>query len=162
MLMLDLGLRVRPLRLRSGGTGSGLGSQGYRTIEDSGGGSEGERLLRTADRQSVAGVFGLVHSTKRAALEAYRQRMDDSLQSRAAASELGPGIPDPLEGLPATRLGTHRIPLGFELRKKSVLGGLHHEYGLARGWQRDTDEVFCVAHVVVWARVAVNVYSKCM
>jgi hypothetical protein len=45
---------------------------------------------------------------------------------------LGPGIPDPVEGLPATRLGTHKIPEGFGLRKKPVLGGLHHEYRLER------------------------------
>jgi transposase InsO family protein len=41
---------------------------------------------------------------------------------------LGPGIPVPEEGLPATRLGTRKIPEGFELRKKPIFGGLHHEY----------------------------------
>jgi transposase InsO family protein len=45
---------------------------------------------------------------------------------------LGPGIPDPPEGLPATQMGTHNIPAGFGLRKKAVLGGLHHEYRLER------------------------------
>jgi putative transposase len=45
---------------------------------------------------------------------------------------LGPGIPDPPEGLPATLMGTHKIPAGFGLRKKAVLGGLHHEYRLER------------------------------
>jgi hypothetical protein len=67
--------------------GPGLRSHGRSRIEDSGWGSEGQRLLRTADRQSAAGVFGLVHSTERATGAAVRQRMDAALQPRAAASE---------------------------------------------------------------------------
>ena len=110
---------------------TGLGSDGRSRVEDSGWGSEGKRLLRTADRQSAAGVFGLVHSTERHVRRFAREWMIHYNRGWPHLS-LGPGIPDPEEGLPATRLGTHKIPEGFGLRKKLVLGGLLHEYRLER------------------------------
>jgi putative transposase len=46
---------------------------------------------------------------------------------------LGPGIPDPPVGLPVDRNGhRHNVPEGFAIKKKSVLGGLHHEHRLER------------------------------
>jgi transposase InsO family protein len=46
---------------------------------------------------------------------------------------LGPGIPDPPPGLPVLDL-SHRYNVadGFSIKKKSILGGLHHEYRLGR------------------------------
>src|ERR1017187_843489 len=46
---------------------------------------------------------------------------------------LGPGIPDPPPGLPIVHL-SHRYNVadGFSIKKKSILGGLHHEYRLER------------------------------
>ena len=45
---------------------------------------------------------------------------------------LGPGVPDPPAGIPAALQSTrHQIPDGLELIAQPVLGGLHHEYGLA-------------------------------
>ena len=46
-------------------------------------------------------------------------------------SNIGPGIPDPPSGLPAT-LQTHRhlIPNHLKVSFRPILGGLHHEYGL--------------------------------
>jgi putative transposase len=44
---------------------------------------------------------------------------------------LGPGIPDPLPGLSLHTTG-HRLPHGHRVRKKPILGGLHHEYRLEK------------------------------
>ena len=43
---------------------------------------------------------------------------------------LGPGIPHPPAGLPAPPLIGHRLPAHSRVVSRSVLGGLHHEYGL--------------------------------
>jgi putative transposase len=45
-------------------------------------------------------------------------------------TSLGPGIPHPPAGLPATPLIGHRLPAQSRVVSRSVLGGLHHEYGL--------------------------------
>jgi transposase InsO family protein len=45
---------------------------------------------------------------------------------------LGPGIPHPLAGLPATPLIGHRLPSDSRVVARSILGGLHHEYGLEK------------------------------
>ncbi len=46
---------------------------------------------------------------------------------------LGPGIPDPHEGLPV-KLGEsrHVLPAGNRVVSRPVLNGLHHEYGLEK------------------------------
>jgi putative transposase len=47
-------------------------------------------------------------------------------------SSLGPGIPDPPVDLPVTpNKRRHRIPSHCQVVARPVLGGLHHEYGLA-------------------------------
>ena len=47
---------------------------------------------------------------------------------------LGPGVPDPpAKAVPfQTQPSRHRIREGVVVLAKSVLGGLHHEYSLAR------------------------------
>jgi putative transposase len=47
-------------------------------------------------------------------------------------SSLGPGLPEPPSQLPAPVLAGHRLPRGSRVVARSVLGGLHHEYGLER------------------------------
>ena|SRR5580704_9667085 len=44
-----------------------------------------------------------------------------------------PGIPDPPPGSPvAAQICRHAVSDGFSIKKKSILGGLHHEYRLER------------------------------
>ncbi len=43
---------------------------------------------------------------------------------------LGPGIPAPLYASPPQTEHRHRLPQGHRVRRKAVLGGLHHEYRL--------------------------------
>ena len=45
-------------------------------------------------------------------------------------SSLGPGIPEPLQAKIPTSVHRHELPKGYRIIEKSVLGGLHHEYGL--------------------------------
>jgi len=46
---------------------------------------------------------------------------------------LGPGIPDPPPGSPVTaQIRRHVVSDGFSIKKKPILGGLHHEYRLER------------------------------
>lgn len=46
---------------------------------------------------------------------------------------LGPGIPNPPPGSPVTeQIRRHLVPDGFSIKKKPILGGLHHEYRLER------------------------------
>jgi hypothetical protein len=47
-------------------------------------------------------------------------------------SSLGPGLPEPTrESVPASD-HRHELPAGQRVEKRSVLGGLHHEYRLVR------------------------------
>jgi transposase InsO family protein len=47
-------------------------------------------------------------------------------------SSLGPGVPDPIRPSPPMSGHRHRLPAGYVLRRKAVLGGLHHEYWLEK------------------------------
>ncbi|HEY6341192.1 MAG TPA: integrase core domain-containing protein [Bryobacteraceae bacterium] len=45
---------------------------------------------------------------------------------------LGPGLPEPMSEQVPPNPHRHRLPFGYRVVKRSVLGGLHHEYGLAK------------------------------
>jgi len=47
-------------------------------------------------------------------------------------SALGPGVPEPISERVPRNEHRHRLPVGYRVVKRSVLGGLHHEYGLAK------------------------------
>src|SRR5499427_7132750 len=47
-------------------------------------------------------------------------------------SALGPGLPEPLSDQVPSHQHRHRLPIGYQVVKRSVLGGLHHEYGLKK------------------------------
>jgi hypothetical protein len=45
---------------------------------------------------------------------------------------LGPGLPEPMSEQVPSNEHRHSLPFGYRVVKRSVLGGLHHEYGLVR------------------------------
>lgn len=45
-------------------------------------------------------------------------------------SSLGPGIPERFQAEAPAGVHRHRLPDGYRVVKKPILGGLHHEYGL--------------------------------
>jgi transposase InsO family protein len=45
-------------------------------------------------------------------------------------SALGPGLPEPMSDKLPSNKHRHSLPVGYQVVKRSVLGGLHHEYGL--------------------------------
>src|SRR6516164_4881037 len=45
---------------------------------------------------------------------------------------LGPGLPEPMSEQVPLNEHRHRVPVGYRVVKRSVLGGLHHEYGLMK------------------------------
>jgi hypothetical protein len=47
-------------------------------------------------------------------------------------SALGPGLPEPMSGRVPSNEYRHSLPIGYRVVKRSVLGGLHHEYGLMK------------------------------
>jgi transposase InsO family protein len=47
-------------------------------------------------------------------------------------SALGPGVPGPLPDHVTPNEHRHRLPVGYRVVKRSVLGGLHYEYGLVK------------------------------
>ena len=47
-------------------------------------------------------------------------------------SSLGPGIPEPDQDSIPVSDHRHNLPAGYRVVKKSVLGGLHHEYSLVK------------------------------
>jgi hypothetical protein len=47
-------------------------------------------------------------------------------------SALGPGLPEPVSEQVPSNEHRHSLPLGYRVVKRSVLGGLHHEYGLVK------------------------------
>jgi len=48
-------------------------------------------------------------------------------------SSLGPGFPEPTNGLPVPRQKQrHQIPTGYQVKAKLILGGLHREYLLEK------------------------------
>jgi hypothetical protein len=57
-------------------------------------------------------------------------------------SSLGPGLPEPMSDQVPPNEHRHRLPLGYRIAKRSVLGGLHHEYGLVKNLLSDGSH-FC-------------------
>jgi hypothetical protein len=47
-------------------------------------------------------------------------------------SGLGPGIPEPSEGIPVLEILGHRVPCGQPVVGNAVLDGSHHEYRLEK------------------------------
>jgi transposase InsO family protein len=47
-------------------------------------------------------------------------------------SSLGPGIPEPIQASAPDAVHRHKLPVGYRISSKSILGGLHHDYRLEK------------------------------
>ena len=47
-------------------------------------------------------------------------------------SALGCGLPEPMSDQVPPNDHRHRLPIGYRIAKRSMLGALHHEYGLVK------------------------------
>jgi len=105
----------------------------------------GVRVLRTPVQSPMANAFceRLLETLRRECLdflmpfgEAHLQRLRHVWQvhyNRARPqSRLGPGLPQPPPGLPAAPIVGHELPRDMRVVTRSILGGLHHEYGLEK------------------------------
>jgi len=106
----------------------------------------GVRILKTPFRSPQANSHceRLIGSLRRGCLdfliplgESHLRRMVKDWQihyNRARPhSSLGPGLPEASPGLPVPlQEQRHQIPTGYQVRAKSILGGLHHEYRLEK------------------------------
>ena len=52
--------------------------------------------------------------------------------NRGPHSLLGPGLPEPNQDSVPASDHRHKLPAGYRVVKRSVLGGLHHEYRLVK------------------------------
>ena len=87
-----------------------------------------ERLLGSLRRECLDFLIPLTENHLMRLLNVWRAHYN---RGRLHTS-LGPGIPHSLAGLPATPLTGHRLPSDSRVVARSILGGLHHEYGLGK------------------------------
>jgi putative transposase len=83
-----------------------------------------ERLIGTLRRECLDWLIPLSGADLRRILGRWVRHYNEA---RPHAG-LGPGIPDPGEGLPAPlQPHRHRLPPGSRVARSALLGGLHHE-----------------------------------
>jgi putative transposase len=87
-----------------------------------------ERILGTRRRECLDYLIPCGEEHLRRILGAWKVHYN---RGRPHAS-LGRGLPEPSLGLPAHLLSGHRLPTDSRVVARSILGGLHHEYGLER------------------------------
>jgi transposase InsO family protein len=89
-----------------------------------------ERLIGTMRRECLDWLIPISEPHLRSILKIWVGHYNSSRPHMA----LGPGVPDPpaKAGAFQTQQSRHRIGEGLVVLAKSVLGGLHHEYSLAR------------------------------
>jgi transposase InsO family protein len=86
-----------------------------------------ERLIGTLRRECLDWIIPLSERQLRSVVREWAAHYNRGRPHMA----LGPGIPDPLDGLPvATGESRHELPPGTTSVSRPILGGLHHEYGL--------------------------------
>lgn len=78
-------------------------------------------------------MFGFHDSVQRSAPSSDSQILDFALQQGTSSrphSSLGPGIPNPKSLKTELQIERHSVPENRRIVVTSILGGLHHEYGL--------------------------------
>jgi putative transposase len=86
-----------------------------------------ERLIGSLRRGCLDCLIPLSESHLRRMVKHWQVHYN---QARSHSS-LGPGLPEPRPGLPVPlQEQRHQIPVGYQVRAKPILGGLHHEYCL--------------------------------
>ena len=105
----------------------------------------GVRVLRTPVRTPKANAFceRLVGTIRRECLD-YLIPLSEGHLKRILVefirhynrgrphSALGPGIPEPSQAKVPASVHSHLLPAGYRVGSRSVLGGLHYEYGLEK------------------------------
>jgi len=86
------------------------------------------RLLGSLRRECLDFLIPLTENHRRRLLHGWMTHYNRG----SPHTSLGPGIPHPPAGLPATPLIGHWLPSDSRVVARSVLGGLHHEYGLEK------------------------------
>jgi transposase InsO family protein len=87
-----------------------------------------ERLLGTLRRECLDFLIPVGEEHLRCILRLWQGRYNRGHPH----SSLGPGLPAPPPGLPAAPIAGHDLPRDTQVVARSILGGLHHEYGLER------------------------------
>jgi len=86
-----------------------------------------ERLVGTVRRECLDWLIPLSEKHLRRILARWVRHYNEARPH----SSLGPGIPNPPEGLPVLpQEHRHRLPVGSRVVTSPILGGLHHEYRL--------------------------------
>ena len=88
-----------------------------------------ERVIGTIRRECLDWLIPISEAHLRSILKSWVKHYNCGRPH----SSLGPGVPDPPNGLASVRQSEsrHRLREGVAVRSKAVLGGLHHEYSLA-------------------------------
>jgi putative transposase len=87
-----------------------------------------ERLIGTIRRECLDFLIPLGHRHLKDILNRWARHYN---QGRVHMS-LGPGIPAPIHPSPPKTEQRHRLPQGYQVHRRAVLGGLHHEYWLEK------------------------------
>lgn len=86
-----------------------------------------ERLLGSLRRECLDFLIPVGEEHLRRVLRAWGVHYN-----RRPHAGLGPGLPEPSPGLPAALIVGHELPQRMRIVTRSILGGLHHEYGLEK------------------------------
>jgi putative transposase len=105
----------------------------------------GVRALRTPVRTPTANAFceRVIGTIRRECLDFIIPMNERHLRSTVREfvtfynrgrphSSLGPGIPEPIQASVPDAVHRHKLPVGYRISSKSILGGLHHDYRLGK------------------------------
>jgi hypothetical protein len=88
--------------------------------------------MRAAGREPPSGVSGLLIPLSERHLQITIRDWAIHYNRGRPHSALSPGLPGPMSEQVPSNEHRHSLPVGYRVVKRSVLGGLHHEYGLVK------------------------------